>query len=84
MVISAKRWREYRYRRARVYIREGHTVENKLDQRSEGSKRGSYNSLGQCVPGKSMLEAAKKRVLQEWSKPRRESEETESETESER
>ena len=41
-------------------------------------KRGSYFHLDKCVPGKSMRETAKKRVLQEGCKPRRESEGTKS------
>ena len=53
--------------------------ESKFDCRFTGSARVGCDYLGKGIPGKNMLQTAKKIVLQEGSQPRRESEEMKSE-----
>lgn len=53
--------------------------ESEFDYRFRGSARVGCDYLGECIPGKNMLQTAKKTVLQEGSQPRRESEEMKSE-----
>lgn len=53
--------------------------ESKFDCRFRGSARVGCDYLGKGIPGKNMLQAAKKIVLQEGSQPRRKSEEVKSE-----